>query len=160
MQSALRTERFLAVDPSLALDRLTPIGHDAPEVADRVDARGVDELRLRARERGGIRIPRGDKVPRGAHRDVTRLDGGAGVRHLIEGSRRAHLVARHSPRHLERGREPRRSREVPVPFEQMSPLDLTQPPERLQLELVDDAADLGEVLLDPGVGKVGERLAT
>ena len=106
-----------------------------------------------------IGIPRGDQTPRGAHRDVTRLDRDAGGRHLVQGSRRSHLVARHAPRHLESGREPPGGREVPVPLEQTPTLDLTEPPERFQLELVDDAADLGEVLLDPCVGKLGERLA-
>jgi len=117
-----------------------------------VDARGFEELQLRGGERGGIRIARSDQAPCGAQGDLARLDRGAGGRHLVQGSRRAHLVARHAPRHLERGREPPGGREVPVPFEQAPTLDLAEPPERFQLELVDDAPDLGEVLLDPRVG--------
>jgi len=40
---------------------------------------------------------------------------------------------------------------VPVPLEESPTLNLTKPPEPLELELVDDASDLGEVLLNaPG----------
>jgi hypothetical protein len=48
---------------------------------------------------------------------------------------------------------------VPIPIERAATLDLGQPPERFELELIDDAPDLGEVLLDPRIGQLGERFA-
>jgi hypothetical protein len=68
------------------------------------------------------------------------------------------LPARGSPRDPEPRDEPRRGREVTVPFEEPAPFDLRGASQPFELEELAHSLELGEVLLDACVGEVGERL--
>jgi hypothetical protein len=56
------------------------------------------------------------------------------------------------------GPEPRRGRQVPVAFVEPPPVDLRQPSHALQLDQLGRLLQLREVLLDPRVRKLRERL--
>jgi hypothetical protein len=47
---------------------------------------------------------------------------------------------------------------VPVAFEELPTVDLRQPSQALELDQLGGSVQLCEVLLDPGVRKLGERL--
>jgi hypothetical protein len=47
---------------------------------------------------------------------------------------------------------------VPIALEQAAPVELGQPPQPLDLEQLDRAMQLGEVLLDHRVGQLGQDL--
>jgi hypothetical protein len=68
------------------------------------------------------------------------------------------VLARDAPRDLEPADEPRRRREEPVALVQASALDLGQPTQPFDLELLDGAVQLGEIVLDPRIRQLRQRL--
>ncbi len=143
---------------TIAFDALTPEGRDPLQVVDGVDASGLDELVLREIERLRVGVARRHEHACGRQRDVAGLERAARARHVRERSREVRLPARGSPRDPEPRGEPRRGREVTVPFEEPAPFDLREASKPFELEQLAHALELGEVLLDACVGEVGERL--
>jgi hypothetical protein len=143
---------------TIAFDALTPEGHDPLQVVDGVDAGGVDELVLGAIERLVVGVARRHEHARGRQRHVAGLECVACGRHVRERSRKVHLPTRGSPRDPEPRGEPRRGREIAVPFEEPAPFDLREASKPFELQELARALELGEVLLDACVGEVGERL--
>ena len=119
-----------------------------------MDPRGLDELGLAPVERLRVGVPGRHEHTYRRHREIALLQRPAGLWHLLQRPGHAHVLARASPRHLERGGEPGRRRQVPVSLEQPPPLDLREAPQPLDLELLHGPLELGEVLLDTGVGLV------
>jgi len=110
----------------IAFDALTPERGDALQVVDRMDASGVDELVLGEIERLGVGAARRHEHASGGQRDVAGLERATRGRHVRERPREVRLLARGSPRDAEPGGEPRRGREVTVPFEEPAPFDLRE----------------------------------
>ena len=78
--------------------------------------------------------------------------------HVRERPREVRLRTRGSPRDPEPRGEPRRGREMAIPFEEPAPFDLRETSKPFELEQIRDPLELGEILFDASGRKVGERL--
>jgi len=157
VQPPVRGEPILA---HLAFDRLAPERRDALELAHRVDPRRLDELRLAPLERVHIGVPNRDQHANRRHRHVALAERTPSLRHPIQRPREPNVLARDAPRNLEPGDEPGRGREEAVALVQAPAIDLGEPAEPFDLELLDGAVQLGEVLLDPRVRQIRQRLGS
>ena len=97
----------------------------------------------------------------GTHRPAVIELAGSGARaDPIQRPREPNVLARDAPRHLEPGDEPGRGREEAVALVQAPAIDLGEPAEPFDLELLHRTVQLGEVLLDPRVREIRQRLGS
>jgi hypothetical protein len=79
---------------------------------------------------------------------------------VIQGTGDPNVLARGAPRDPEPADDPGRRRKEPVTLVQASAFDLGQPSQTFDLELFDRAVQLREVLLDPRVRQIRQRLGS
>ncbi len=158
VESTPMPQLLLPIDGSFPLGPLAPVPRDPLEVAHGVDAGHLDELGLAPSERGRLGLAGRHQHAHRRQRDLARLERPPSPGHLPEGPGHPRLLPRRPPRHPERARQPRGSREVAVPPEQATAFDLRQTAQPLRLEGLRGRLELGEVLLDPGVGQLDQIL--
>jgi hypothetical protein len=158
MQPPTSSEPDLADERLFTFDRLAPERRNALEIAHRMDPGCLDELRLATFEGIGRGIPNRDQHPDRRHRYLALLERASRPGHVVQRTGDPNVLAGGAPRDLEPADEPRRCRQEPVPLVQASALDLDQPTQPFDLELLDRAVQLGEVLLDPRIRQLRQRL--
>jgi len=139
--------------------RVAPVRRDALKVAHRVDPGGVDEGVLRLPKCLGIGVVRRCQHARCRQGHVALLERRTRRGHLVQRSSESNVLPRRSPRHLEPGDEPCDRREVAVALEQPPAVDLSEPTQPLNFELLDSAMQLREVVLDVGVRQLRQHLS-
>jgi hypothetical protein len=150
---------FVVSHRVLSLDTQSPVGRDPLQIAHLVDPSGLDEVSFRVGEGCRVGISCRDQHSNGGHRDLARVEGAARVRHLLQASRDADVLACRSPSHPVRPRQPRGSGQVPVSLEESATIDLGQSPETFDLDQLTDALEFREVVLDPRVRQLRQHLA-
>ena len=158
VQAPPLVQRIGTLGTSLAFHACPPERHDPLQLGHAVHPGGLDQERLGPLERFRVRASGGHQRSYGRHRDLAGLQGTAGHPHRRQPPCHADLLARGAPGHPVGAHEPRRGRGVSVVGVQAPAVDLGQAPQALGLQLLGRALQLGEVLLDPGVGQLGQRL--
>jgi len=149
---------FVGVGAGFAHDVGAPVPDHAVELAWRVARRRFNERRLRAGERSRFAALCVDEHLCGRERETTGFDRPARDRHAFEGTSDTHVTLRRAPAGPQARDEPRRGRQMPVAREDTSPVQLSEPTEAFELEVLYRLPQLQEVVLEPRVGEVGELL--
>jgi hypothetical protein len=158
MEVAALTLRVGTVGQSLGLHPLPPGRDHAPKVRHGMATGGFLEHGPGTRERPRVELVRPSEHANRGHRHVVGLHGGTDLRHRTEDAGDPHVVARRPPPHPMLGCEPRGRRQMSVALEETPALDLGEPAEPLGVEQLPRALQLGELLLDPSIRKVGHGL--